>query len=157
MTVLTSPVPECGLTTDDVGIIGATAVLNVHSHVDAANVSRGHADHALCVPNLEQPKLQLSATNEDWNAFNTDAVAGQLECTGEQLGNSPHSQPNLHSSFTRCYNGDPEKACIIPVPLGRVRFEFMNLFVFLLLLPGFQEKQKLASSRRCLMVHAATA
>ena len=99
MTILACPIPGCGFTTQDVDVIGAAAILNVHSNVHTAAPSP--ALPMMRGPKLERPKLQLNSTNEDWNAFSrrwetfrvgsgihNDAASGQLlECTSERLGN----------------------------------------------------------------------
>lgn len=54
--------------TDDVEVIGAAAILNVHSHTHATNAFQGRAA-PMRAPRLERPKLQMNATTEDWNAF----------------------------------------------------------------------------------------
>ena len=86
---------------DDVDVIGAAAILNVHSHIHATNTPQARSGPAIRAPKLERPKLQMNATTEDWNAFTRrwetfrsgssipDAIAsGQLlECTEEHLGN----------------------------------------------------------------------
>ena len=99
MTILTCPLPSCGFQTDDIDVVGAAAILNVHSHyhmnapTPAAPVTRA--------PRFERPRIQPNSTSEDWNAFIrrwdtfrlgtgiTDAAApGQfMECASEQLGN----------------------------------------------------------------------
>ena len=99
MTILTCPIPGCDFSTQDVDVVGAAAILNVHSNVHVA--SRPPAPpFAPRGPKLERPRLRLNSTNEDWNAFarrwNTfrlgsgvtdEAASGQLlECTDGQLG-----------------------------------------------------------------------
>jgi len=98
MTILTCPIPGCDFATQDVDVVGAAAILNVHSHVHVTTPTR--AQPTVRGPKLERPKLKLNSTNEDWNAFIRrwetfrigsgvqDATAsGQLlECTSEQLG-----------------------------------------------------------------------
>ena len=99
MTILTCPIPGCDFSTQDVDVVGAAAILNVHSNVHVA--SRPPAPpFAPRGPKLERPRLRLNSTNEDWNAFarrwNTfrlgsgvtdEAASGQLlKCTDGQLG-----------------------------------------------------------------------
>lgn len=142
MTVLTCPIPGCGFTTTDVDVIGAAAILNVHSHIHAANATRDHAAPAPRAPRLERPKLQMNATTEDWNAFirrwetfrtgssiSDGAASGQLlECTGEQLGNIVlRASP----TFTSLPLPDALKTlktlAVIPVALGVVRSELLAM------------------------------
>ena len=101
MRILTCPIPGCGFQTDDVDVIGAAAVLNVHAHIHAKTTRP--TPPASRAPKLERPKLSLNATTEDWNAFmrrwdtfrtgsgitDTIASAQLLECANEQLGNIP--------------------------------------------------------------------
>jgi len=101
MTILTCPIAGCGFATEDVDVIGAADILNVHSHIHAAAAPPAQAAPAPRAPRLECPKLQLNSTSEDWNAFirrwdtfrvgsriSDEAASGQLlECTSEQLGN----------------------------------------------------------------------
>ena len=71
MTDLTCPIPGCGFQTEDVDIIGAAAILNIHSHVHTASTApRGNAAPAAArLPKLENPKVRLNSTTQDWNAF----------------------------------------------------------------------------------------
>ena len=100
MTILTCPIPGCGFSTQNVDVVGAAAILNVHSHMHVA-APQQQAAPPVRGPKLDRPKLQLNSTSEDWNAFHRrwetyragsgiqDTIAsGQLlECTTEQLGN----------------------------------------------------------------------
>ena len=142
MTVLTCPIPGCGFSTEDVDVIGAAAILNVHSHLHAASNSRGHAAPATRAPRLERPRLQMNATTEDWNAFirrwetfrtgssiSDGAASGQLlECTNEQLGNIVlRATP----AFTSLQLQDALKTlntlAVIPVALGVTRSELLAM------------------------------
>ena len=133
MTVLSCPIPDCGFMTDAVYVIGAAAILNVHSHTHATNASQGRAAPTMCAPRLEHPKLQMKATTEDWNAFTRrwetyrtgssipNAVAsGQLlECTEEQLGNIVlRAKPNFTTLALNEALATLKKLAVIPVALG---------------------------------------
>ena len=99
MTNLTCPIPGCGFATQDVDVVGAAAILNVHSHMHVTAPTQLPL-HALG-PKLVRLKLQLNSTNKDWNAFNrrwetyrigsgiqrVNASGQLLECASEQLGN----------------------------------------------------------------------
>ena len=98
MTILSCPIPDCGFKTEDVDVVGAAAILNVHSHVHT-NTSRSNP--SANAPKYIRPKILHNATSEDWNAFLrqwetfrsgagiNDATASSqlLECTSAQLGN----------------------------------------------------------------------
>ena len=134
MTVLSCPIPGCGFKTEDVEVVGAAAILNIHSHMHvnsappAAPVIRG--------PKLERPKVELNSTCEDWNAFirrweifrvgasiADNAAPGQLlECTTEQLDNI---LLRAHPEFTKKTLDDALAAlksiAVIPVAIGVLR------------------------------------
>lgn len=142
MTVLSCPIPGCGFTTEDVDVIGAAAIMNVHSHIHAATNAPRPAGPAIRAPKLERPKLQMNSTTEDWNAFvrrwetyrtgssiPDNVASGQLlECTEEQLGNIVlRAKPNfttlpLNDALTAL-----KKLAVIPVALGVVRSELLAM------------------------------
>ena len=68
MTVLTCPIPGCGFSTEDIDVVGAAAILNVHSHMHIT-VPAQQLPPLVRGPKLDRPKLHLTSTNEDWNAF----------------------------------------------------------------------------------------
>ena len=141
MTVLSCPIPGCGFQTADVDVIGAAAILNVHSHVHASPALSA-SSAPLKGPKLERPKLRMNATTEDWNAFvrrwdtfcagsciTAAAAPGQLlECTSEQLGNIVlRADP----SFTSHSLDDALKVlkslAVVPVALGVLRSQLAAL------------------------------
>ena len=67
MVVLDCPIPGCGFQTNDVDVIGAAAILNVHAHAHATASPAPPPFHR--APKLERPKIGLNASTEDWNAF----------------------------------------------------------------------------------------
>lgn len=102
MTVLSCPIADCTYKTDDVEVVGAAALLNLHAIEHAAPTApRSNAASAFRAPKLERPRVRLNSSTEDWNAFirrwetfrigsniPDNAASGQLlECTEEQLGN----------------------------------------------------------------------
>jgi len=141
MTVLSYSIPDCGFTTEDVDVIGAAAILNVHSHVHVVSTSAPVA-FTPRAPRLERPRLQLNATTEEWNAFIrrwdtyrvgsgiTDNIApGQLlECASEQLKNI---LLRADPAFTSRPLADALKTiksiAVIPVALGVLRSELAAL------------------------------
>ena len=68
MTILTCPIPGCAFSTQNVKVVGAAAILNVHSLMHVA-APRQQAAPPVQGPKLDRPKLQLNSTNKDWNAF----------------------------------------------------------------------------------------
>jgi len=66
MVVLSCLIPNSEFTTDDVDVVGAAAILNVHSPLHSASALVASTPRA---PRLERPKLQLNASTEEWNAF----------------------------------------------------------------------------------------
>ena len=62
MTVLSCPIPGCGFNTDDMDVISAAAILNVHVNVHSTSPT-AHPLHG--APNLKQSKIGLHATTED--------------------------------------------------------------------------------------------
>ena len=98
--MLTCPITGCGYATEDVDVVGAAALLNVHAHIHATTPHQATPTVSRA-PKLERPKLGLNATTEDWNAFirrwdtfrtgsgisDNDASTQLLECANEQLGN----------------------------------------------------------------------
>ena len=132
MVVLSCPIPECDYKTEDVEIIGAAALLNLHAQVHATATATAPNR----APRLERPKLQSNLSNEDWNAFSrrfetfrigssiSDASAsGQLlECASEQLANVVL---RAHPEFTRMPLATALPAikalAVIPVDIGVLR------------------------------------
>ena len=58
MTILTCPIQGCGFQTEDVEVIGAAAILNVHSHTHAAAlVPQGNSAQTV---SIRAPKLKDS-------------------------------------------------------------------------------------------------
>ena len=124
---------------DDVEIIGAAAILNVHSHVHASAVGSLASQRA---PRLERPRLRLNITTEEWNAFMRHwetfrvgsgirgaAASGQLlECADEQLGDI---MLRADPTFTSRTLDDALKAmksyAVVPVALGVLRSELSGL------------------------------
>ena len=134
MTILTCPWPDCRLTTEGVDIIGAAAILNVHSHLHAANTSRDYTASAPHAPRLERPRLQMNATTEDWSAFicrwetfhtgssiPNDAASDQLlECTDEQLGNIVLRASPSFTFLSMWCSYNTKTFAVIPVAFGAV-------------------------------------
>jgi hypothetical protein len=137
MTVLSCPIPAgCGFQTDDVDVIGAAAVLNIHALTHAAKpLTTTPTSRA---PKLERPRICLNASTEDWNAFlrrwNTFKVGSGiaeaaestqlLECAHEQLTNIIlRADP----AFTTRPLGEALKTfkslAVVPVALGVLRAE----------------------------------
>jgi len=52
MVVLSCPIPNCEFKTDDVDVVGAAVILNVHSHLHSASVLVASTPRA---PRLECP------------------------------------------------------------------------------------------------------
>ena len=137
MTILTCPIPGCDFSTQDVDVVGAAAILNVHSNVHVA--SRPPAPpFAPRGPKLERPRLRLNSTNEDWNAFarrwNTfrlgsgvtdEAASGQLlECTDGQLGDIVlRADPTFTTRPLVEALKTLKLTAVVPVALGVLRSE----------------------------------
>lgn len=134
ITIQTCPITVCGYATADVDVVGAAAILNVHSHEHAAPNTSSRAAPAPGAPKLERPKLQLTSTTEELNAFirrwetfrvgssiRNNVVSGQLlECNFEQLGNIVlRARPY----FTTLPTNALKTLAEIPVALGVVRSE----------------------------------
>ena len=140
MTVLSCPMPGCGFQTEDVDVVGAVAVLNVHAHIHS--VPQQAAPPIQRAPKLERPKINLNATTEDWNAFMhrwdtfrlgsgiTDAAAPAqlLECAHDQLANIIlRADP----AFTTVPIADAIKTfkslAVVPVALGVLRADLSSM------------------------------
>ena len=67
MTTLPCPIPDCDFVTQDVDIVGATAILNLDSHIHFTAPTNVH--HIMRCSKHERSKFQFNYTNEDWSAF----------------------------------------------------------------------------------------
>jgi len=147
MVVLTCPMPDCGFATNDVDVIGAAAILNIHAHVHAT-APRATAPSQRA-PKLERPKIKLerpkiglNVTTEDWNAFLrrwntfkvgsdiTDAAASTqlLECAHNQLTNiilraDPTFTNRPLAEALRTF----KSLAVVPVALGVLRAELSSM------------------------------
>ncbi|XP_066924129.1 uncharacterized protein [Clytia hemisphaerica] len=137
MVVLDCPLPGCGFQTPDHDVIGAAAILNLHSHTHIMNPVPQAAPRP-SAPKLIRPKIQDNSTCEDWNAFIrrwdtfrigsgiTDQAASTqlLECTTEKLGNVVL---RAHPDFTTRTLQDAlttlKSIAVIPVAVGVLRSE----------------------------------
>lgn len=127
ITIQTCPITVCGYATADVDVVGAAAILNVHSHEHAASNTSSRAAPAPGAPKLERPKLQLTSTTEELlrsvvgSSLRNNVVSGQLlECNFEQLGNIVlRARPY----FTTLPTNALKTLAEIPVALGVVRSE----------------------------------
>ena len=138
MTILECPIPGCGFKTADVDVIGAAAILNVHSHTHT------NAAHTTAIapkpnaPKLVRPKIHDNSTCEDWNAFlrrwetfrvgsgisDQSASSQLLECTNEKLGNVVlRAHPNFTSKPLQEALATLKAIAVIPVALGVLRSE----------------------------------
>lgn len=137
MTILDCPIPGCGFQTADVDVIGAAAILNVHSHTHT-NVNPAPAIQRSTAPKLVRPKIQHNSTCEDWNAFIrrwdtfrigtaiTDQAAPSqlLECADEKLGNIVlRAHPNFTTKTLVDALATLKSIAVIPVALGVLRSE----------------------------------
>ena len=142
MTILACPLPGCGFQTADVDVIGAAAILNIHSHAHANPTLAAIAPQPKNAPKLIRPRIQHNATGEDWNAFIRrwdtfqigsgiqDATApGQLlECASEQLGNVVlRAHPNFTTKNLHEAIATLKSIAVIPVALGVLRSDLASM------------------------------
>lgn len=140
MTVLKCPIPGCEFATDDVEVVGAAAILNLHSHVHNAPV-RVPAP-GIRAPKLERPKVKQNSTTEEWNAFlrrwdtfvigasipAAAASAQLLECTTEGLGNIIlRANPTFTTQPIADALSTLKSLAVIPVALGVLRSELASM------------------------------
>lgn len=141
MTILSCPMPDCEFETDDVDVIGAAAILNIHANVHTAP-SAAPAAHRHRSPKLERPKIGLHATTEDWNAFqrrwqiyrvgsDIDAAAAStqlLECAHDQLTNVIlRADPDFTTRSLDAALGIFKSLAVVPVALGVIRSELSGM------------------------------
>lgn len=137
MPSLTCPLPSCTYKTDDVEVVGAAALLNLHAlahQQPAASSPRPPVKG----PKLQRPRVKLNSSSEEWNAFlrrwetfksgyhlPDEEVVGQLlECATEELGNIVL---RAHPDFVTKPLSDATKLlkslAVVPVALGVLRSE----------------------------------
>ena len=141
MVVLNCPLANCDFHTDDVDVIGAAAILNLHAH-EHSNPTPVLAQPIASTPKLVRPKVEQNSTGEDWNAFLrrwetfrigshiADAAASTqlFECATEQLGNIVL---RAHPTFTSKPLAEAltilKSIAVVPVALGVLRSDLSSM------------------------------
>ena len=127
MVVLDCPIPGCAFQTPDHDVIGAAAILNLHSHAHIMNPA------PQAVPRPSAPKLirPKNAFIRRWDTFRigsgiTDQAASAqlLECTTEKLGNIVlRAHPNFTTKTLQDALTTLKSIAVIPVAVGVLRSE----------------------------------
>ncbi len=143
MVVLACPLPTCEFRTDDVEVIGAAAILNIHALEHSARTPSAAATAERSKgPKLDRPKVDIGIATEQWNAFlrrwetfrtgsdiAPSSAPGQLfQCATEKLGDIIlRAVPNFTSKSVDEALHIMRSFAVIPVSRGVLRSELAAL------------------------------
>jgi len=120
MVVLSCLIPNSEFTTDDVDVVGAAAILNVHSPLHSASALVASTPRA---PRLERPKLQLNASTEEWNAFLRRWETFRIGSSFLNAVRSVRSGPLPHGYKERQRHANSKPPLIRHVAIVRITFK----------------------------------
>ena len=118
MVVLKCPLASCSYKTDDVEVVGAAALLNIHAVEHTTPPSASTAAHARVKtkgPKLERPKIDVASNMEQWNSFwrrwssfrtgsnidDEDASGQLIECATDKLSHGRALKAEFHGVADR--------------------------------------------------------